>query len=86
MQGPDQVGVRWHIGVQPAVPSLYWISVFAFFTSGLYITLLFFVSPDLAGFFWNGEGDMSFVANERTGSGFRKGNSLATVEWWEPRY
>lgn len=29
---------------------------------------------------------MSFVANERTGPGFRKGNSLATVEWWEPRY
>lgn len=40
MQVPDQVSVRWHIGMQPEEPSLYLISVFAF-CLGLYNALLF---------------------------------------------
>lgn len=50
MQVPDQVSVRWHIGMQPEEPSLYLISVFAFLPA-VYITLCFFflASPDSVG-------------------------------------
>lgn len=84
MQAPDQVGVRWHIGVQPAEPSLYWILDFAFLLAVLY-RFAFFSRPLIRlGGFLAREGDF---ANDRTEPRFHPGNSLATVEWWwEPRY
>lgn len=51
MRVPDQVGVRWHIGVQPAEPSLYWILIFAFCLQ-FYIALLFLRPLIRLGFFF----------------------------------
>lgn len=60
MQVPDQVSVRWHIGMQPEEPSLYLISVFAFLPA-VYITLCFFFSRPLIRLRWGGGRVFSFL-------------------------